>query len=235
MYSPLLIERVAHERAVEGIRAQCGADIAAVAWAAGQGLTLEQIIAEVPDLLGEGALETVGQSLLVDVESLVPEAASASARTSQVASVTCRRCGSVNLRKSGRTKDGRPQIYCRDCNFYCTLDTLAASRAQQRTLVEQLRAEGVWQSERVSSAVERWHCILRPHLAVRRSLTSGMLALLAVWHNHRVFSRGVHKGKSPLHLSGMTDAPSDWLIALGYPPVEQPISAAHAGVLALAA
>jgi transposase-like protein len=70
----------------------------------------------------------------------------------------------------------------------------------------------------VSSAVERWHSILRPHLAVRRRLTNGMLALLAVWHNHRVFSRGVHKGQSPLHLSGMTDAPTDWLVALGYPP-----------------
>jgi hypothetical protein len=73
---------------------------------------------------------------------------------------------------------------------------------------------------RVSSAVERWHSILRPHLAVRRTLTSGMLALLAVWHNHRVFTRGVHKGQSPLHLSGMTDAPTDWLVALGYPPDE---------------
>ena len=73
---------------------------------------------------------------------------------------------------------------------------------------------------RVSSAVERWHSILRPHLSVRRTLTSGMLALLAVWHNHRVFTRGVHKGRSPLHLSGMSDAPTDWLTALGYPPVE---------------
>lgn len=71
---------------------------------------------------------------------------------------------------------------------------------------------------RVSSAVERWHSILRPHLAVHRTLSSGMLALLAVWHNHRVFPRGQHKGLSPLHLSGMTDAPADWLIALGYPP-----------------
>lgn len=74
---------------------------------------------------------------------------------------------------------------------------------------------------RVSSAVERWHSIMRPHLAVRRSLTMGMLALLAVWHNHRVFSRGIHKGKSPLHLSGIVDAPSDWLVALGYPPASQ--------------
>ena len=89
---------------------------------------------------------------------------------------------------------------------------------------------------RVSSAVERWHSILRPHLAVHRSLSTGMLALLAVWHNHRVFTRGVHKGKSPLHLSGMTDAPTDWLVALGYPPVEQALPpAAVADQLALAA
>ena len=78
---------------------------------------------------------------------------------------------------------------------------------------------------RVSGAVERWHSILRPHLAVHRTLTSGMLALLAVWHNHRVFTRGVHKGKNPLHLSGMVDAPTDWLTALGYPPSEVATSA----------
>lgn len=73
---------------------------------------------------------------------------------------------------------------------------------------------------RVSTAVERWHSILRPHLAVHRTLSRGRLALLAVWHNHRVFRRGVHKGQSPLHLSGMRDAPTDWLVALGYPPAD---------------
>jgi transposase-like protein len=73
---------------------------------------------------------------------------------------------------------------------------------------------------RASSAVENWHSILRPHLAVHRMLSSGMLAVLAVWHNHRVFRRGVHQGHSPLHLSGMDDAPTDWLLALGYPPVD---------------
>jgi transposase-like protein len=78
-----------------------------------------------------------------------------------------------------------------------------------------------WQDAvRASSAVENWHSILRPHLAVHRSLSAGMLALLAVWHNHRVFSRGVHKGHSPLQLSGMADAPNDWLVALGYPPAD---------------
>jgi hypothetical protein len=71
---------------------------------------------------------------------------------------------------------------------------------------------------RVSTAVERWHSILRMHLSVHRTLSPGRVALLAVWHNHRVFSRGVHKGQNPLQLSGIVDAPTDWLVALGYPP-----------------
>ena len=73
---------------------------------------------------------------------------------------------------------------------------------------------------RASSAVENWHSILRPHLAVHRVLSPGLLALLVVWHNHRAFARGPHVGLSPLHLSGMTDAPADWLVALGYPPLD---------------
>ncbi len=71
---------------------------------------------------------------------------------------------------------------------------------------------------RASSAAETWHSLLRPHLAVHRRLSPGLLAVLAVWHNHRLFTRGAHKGHSPLHLSGMSDAPTDWLVALGYPP-----------------
>ncbi len=75
---------------------------------------------------------------------------------------------------------------------------------------------------RASSAVENWHSILRPHLAVHRTLPPGLLALLMVWHNHRVFTRGVRAGFSPLQLSGVTDAPTDWLVALGYPPTPDP-------------
>ena len=72
---------------------------------------------------------------------------------------------------------------------------------------------------RASSAVEGWHSILRPHLAVHRRLSAGLLAVLAVRHNHRVFTRGTHRGASPLQLSGMLEAPTDWLVALGYPPM----------------
>ena len=106
-------------------------------------------------------------------------------------------------------------------------DILAAIPADWRSAARLLLAS--WDDAvRVSSAVERWHSILRPHLAVHRSLSTGMLALLAVWHNHRVFTRGIHKGKSPLHLSGMTDAPTDWLVGLGYPPAVAPAAPAVA-------
>lgn len=88
-----------------------------------------------------------------------------------------------------------------------------AWRAAARVLIH------AWETAtRASSAVENWHSIVRPHLAVHRVLSPGLLALLAVWHNHRIFRRGVHKGHSPLHLSGMLEAPTDWLVALGYPP-----------------
>jgi transposase-like protein len=75
---------------------------------------------------------------------------------------------------------------------------------------------------RVSTAVERWHSILRVHVTVHRTMSPGRVALLAVWHNHRVFTRGVHKGQNPLQLSGMREAPTDWLVALGYPPADEP-------------
>jgi len=70
---------------------------------------------------------------------------------------------------------------------------------------------------RASSLVENWHSGPRPHLAVHRTLFTGMLALLTVWHNHRLAPRGVYKDTSPLSRSGI-DVPADWLEALGYPP-----------------
>ena len=72
------------------------------------------------------------------------------------------------------------------------------------------------QAVRASSVVENWHSIVRPHLAVHRSLSAGMLALLAVWHNHRVAPRGPHKGLSPLQRSGLPQPTVDWLEVLGY-------------------
>ncbi len=76
---------------------------------------------------------------------------------------------------------------------------------------------GAWdQAVRSSSAVENWHSVLRPFIAVHRSLSADMLAILAVWHNHRLASRGLHKGLSPLIRSGLAKESTDWLAALGY-------------------
>ena len=80
------------------------------------------------------------------------------------------------------------------------------------------RLLGVWSlAVRASSAVENWHSIVCPHLAVHRSLSAGMLALLAVWHNHRIAPREVHEGLSPLQRSDRAKGANDWLVALGYP------------------
>jgi hypothetical protein len=105
-----------------------------------------------------------------------------------------------------------------------------AWRAAARVLL------ATWEgAARASSAVENWHSIVRPHLAVHRTLAPGLLALLAVWHNHRVFTRGARRGQSPLQLSGLVDAPTDWLVALGYPPAPAPVAMPTAPPLALAA
>jgi hypothetical protein len=79
---------------------------------------------------------------------------------------------------------------------------------------------GAWdEAVRSSSAVENWHSILRPFIAVHRHLSADLLAILAVWHNHRVAPRGLHQGQSPLMRAGLANKPSDWLVALGYPPL----------------
>jgi hypothetical protein len=113
-------------------------------------------------------------------------------------------------------------------------DRVAAIPMEWRAAARMLLA--AWaDAVRVSSAVERWHSILRVDLALHRTLSVGRLALLVVWHNHRVFRRGSHKGHNPLQLSGIADAPTDWLVALGYPPDEaevQPTTLATAVALA---
>ena len=74
------------------------------------------------------------------------------------------------------------------------------------------------QAVRASSAVENWHSIVRPHLAVHRTLSAGMLALLAVKHNHQVAPRGLQEGLSPLQRTGSISSDIHWLTALGYSP-----------------
>jgi transposase-like protein len=55
--------------------------------------------------------------------------------------ITCRRCGSTQLRKNGRTASGQQKFHCKGCNFYGTLDTKDQERAQRRATVEKLQQE----------------------------------------------------------------------------------------------
>jgi hypothetical protein len=71
------------------------------------------------------------------------------------------------------------------------------------------------QAVRASRAVENWQSILRPHVAVHRKLSAGMLALLAVWHNHRIAPRGLHEGLSPFQRTDASSSNRHWLAALG--------------------
>ena len=55
--------------------------------------------------------------------------------------IPCRRCGSTQLRKNGRTGSGQQKFHCKACNFYGTLDTLDQERTQRRATVEKLQRE----------------------------------------------------------------------------------------------
>lgn len=96
-----------------------------------------------------------------------------------------------------------------------TADLVKSVEPAWQAIAQQLLS--AWdQAVRASSAVENWHSIVRPHLAVHHTLSAGMLALLAVWHNHHQAPRGPHLGLSPLQRTGSTQLEIDWLASLGY-------------------
>lgn len=57
----------------------------------------------------------------------------------------CKKCGSTNIKKNGRTPSGRQKYHCRACGIYTTTDAAARERAAKLALVEQLHTERVSQ------------------------------------------------------------------------------------------
>lgn len=100
-------------------------------------------------------------------------------------------------------------------------EQLLADLPQEWRLIAEPLLQAWDEAVRASSVVENWHSLLRPYLAVHRSLSTGLLAVLAVWHNHRLAPRGLYEGQSPLSRSGFADVQTDWLVALGYPPLSR--------------
>ena len=59
--------------------------------------------------------------------------------------IPCRKCGSVDIRKNGRTKKGSQKYHCKTCDFYGTLDTMEKKQMEKEELIEKLLVERVSQ------------------------------------------------------------------------------------------
>jgi transposase-like protein len=59
--------------------------------------------------------------------------------------MACKKCGSTNIVKNGRTATGQQQYHCRACGIYTVTDDRALERAIKMGLVEKLQHEGVSQ------------------------------------------------------------------------------------------
>ena len=69
--------------------------------------------------------------------------------------------------------------------------------------------EALDQVVRASSAVECFNSLLRPYIAVKKHLSQGFLALIALYHNaHPLPQRG---NRSPLELAGVDLGDDDWV------------------------
>ncbi len=77
---------------------------------------------------------------------------------------------------------------------------------------------------RTTGMVENLNSVLAPHRAAHKGLPAPVLAVTAVYRNHRVFPRGKRAGHSPLDLLGLPSP--HWLDALGYgrPPAPDPVA-----------
>jgi hypothetical protein len=77
---------------------------------------------------------------------------------------------------------------------------------------------------RTTGMAENLNSVLAPHRAAHRGLPASVLAVFAVYRNHRVFPRGKRAGHSPLDLLGLPSP--HWLDALGYgrPPAPAPVA-----------
>lgn len=59
--------------------------------------------------------------------------------------IKCRKCGSENIKKNGKTYTGRQKFHCKDCKFYGTLNTKDSEIKTKEQLVEKLLLERVSQ------------------------------------------------------------------------------------------
>ena len=61
--------------------------------------------------------------------------------------IPCRKCGSINIRKNGKTKHGDRKYHCKDCNFYGTPVTQEEKQKKKRSLQKNLSVKGFLSAE----------------------------------------------------------------------------------------
>ena len=59
--------------------------------------------------------------------------------------ISCRKCGSENIRKNGFTKGGAQKYHCKACKFYGTPVTQEEKQKKKEHLIEKLLPERVSQ------------------------------------------------------------------------------------------
>ena len=85
--------------------------------------------------------------------------------------ISCRKCGSENIRKNGFTKAGARKYHCKACKFYGTPVTQEEKQNKKEELIEKLLCERVSQRgiarpvrvsrNRVISVIKKKKSVLR--------------------------------------------------------------------------
>ena len=82
-------------------------------------------------------------------------------------------------------------------------------RIENFSEVEQQVCAALEQVVRASSAVECFNSLLRPYVSVKKHLSQGFLALIALYHNTRPLKQRGHQ--TPLQLAGVDLGDDDWV------------------------
>src|SRR5262245_39025478 len=123
----------------------------------------------------------------------------------------CRRAAFNAIARAWHHRTGAHQSQRRQRTYLTALCGLGhwSRRIENFSEVERQVAEALEQVVRASSAVECFNSTLRPYVSVKKHLSQGFLALIALYHNMRPLpQRG---NKTPLQLAGVDLGDDDWV------------------------
>jgi hypothetical protein len=123
----------------------------------------------------------------------------------------CRRAAFNAIARAWHHRAQAHQSRRRQSSYLAALCGLGhwSRRIENFSAVERQVSEALDQVVRASSAVECFNSSLRPYVSVKKHLSQGFLALIALYHNTRPLpQRG---NKTPLQLAGVDLGDDDWV------------------------